>query len=85
MSENWEIPLVDISALVENFNSECAIKIGKEFTNAAKIFGFVTIKGHGVQLKLMENMISAMDKFMELKLEERMKYCVNNDDHGKVQ
>ena len=48
-SYNWpEVPCIDISSLIKDFNSPEAIEAARKFSLAAKEIGFVSIKNHGI-------------------------------------
>ena len=47
-----------------DFDSSEANKIGREFAEAAKQFGFVTIRNHGLKKEMINAVIEQMDMFM---------------------
>ena len=47
-----------------DFDSPEANKIGREFAEAAKQFGFVTIRNHGLKKEMINAVIEQMDMFM---------------------
>lgn len=64
MSTIWEIPCINIESLLHDFNSEEAVAVSRQFSNAAQEFGFVTITNHGIPVNLMQNLINSMNIFM---------------------
>lgn len=74
-SYNWpEVPCIDISSLIKDFNSPEAIEAAKKFSLAAKEIGFVSIKNHGIPRKLIEDAEAAAKKFFSQPLSEKSRF-----------
>ncbi len=67
-----EIPLVDISALVEGRAGEDR-KVAEELGRAARDVGFFYLTGHGLPAALFDDLIAATERFFALPLDEKMK------------
>ncbi|CBY34201.1 unnamed protein product [Oikopleura dioica] len=79
------IPVIEIKPLVDDpeIGSENALGTAKEITKAMEDFGFVTITNYDkINKELISSLTESMTDFMKLSLEERKKFCVNDDDHG---
>lgn len=78
------IPVIDVQELLDDpeIKSEAALSKAKEITDAMEDFGFVTITNFQIEGRLINGLTKLMTEFMQVPLEERKKFCVNNDDHG---
>ena len=68
---NDQIPIIDISALVNN--SEGKQNVAKEISKALRIYGFFYVVGHGVDEKLQKKLELVSKQFFSLPLENKMK------------
>ena len=44
----WDIPCIDITPLLSSPGTEESLKTAKEISKAARDYGFLTIKNHGL-------------------------------------
>jgi len=74
-SYNWpEVPCIDISSLIKDFNSPEAVEAARKFSLAAKEIGFVSIKNHGISRELINNAEAAAKLFFSQSLAEKNRF-----------
>jgi isopenicillin N synthase-like dioxygenase len=71
-----EIPIINISALIENTNEKK--KVAELIGEACRKYGFFYIIGHGVDESLQLRLNQLSEEFFELPIEEKMKIKMEN-------
>jgi len=70
-----EIPLIDISALVDGSNPE---SVAKEIGKACAEVGFFYVKNHGIDQQLIDQMYAATKEFFDLPMDAKQRLNVAN-------
>ena len=73
-----KIPNIDIDPFVNNGSTEEKEEITKQVRDACEGIGFFTISGHGVSNESIEKISSAVKRFFDLSLAEKMKCKAEN-------
>jgi len=80
---SWShIPCIDISPILNDPQSSDARTAARQFSQAAKTYGFVTVENHGIESTLIDSVVSQADLFFQTDQSYRNQFIVNNEDYG---
>ncbi|KAL3848923.1 hypothetical protein ACJIZ3_010805 [Penstemon smallii] len=72
---NVEIPVIDLSGLVNGSPVECRASTVQAISSACALWGFFRIVNHGIEARLIEKMLEEVEAFFSLSTEEKMRYA----------
>ncbi|KAL3848874.1 hypothetical protein ACJIZ3_010756 [Penstemon smallii] len=72
---NDELPVIDMSGLVNGSPVECRASTVKAIGSACALWGFFRIVNHGIEARLIEEMLEEIEAFFSLSTEEKMRYA----------
>ncbi|MGZ8178209.1 isopenicillin N synthase family dioxygenase [Williamsia sp. SKLECPSW1] len=71
----FEVPLIDIDAYVSPAGTAGArSQVASQIDSACRTVGFIQIVGHGIPAGVIDGLMSAMDEFFALDLEEKSRH-----------
>ncbi|KAK4486885.1 hypothetical protein RD792_006193 [Penstemon davidsonii] len=74
-ASNAEIPVIDLSGLVNGSPVECRVSTVQAISSASALWGFFRIVNHGIEARLIEEMVEEVEAFFSLSSEEKMRYA----------
>ncbi|MBC7305079.1 MAG: 2-oxoglutarate and iron-dependent oxygenase domain-containing protein, partial [Nocardia sp.] len=79
MSENFAVPVVDISPFVQPGTASERADTARRMDEACRTVGFVQILGHGVPADVLAGLAAAVDSFFALPPEDKATYRVSGN------
>ena len=73
---------LDISPILNDPESPDAKIAARDFSQAAKDYGFVTVENHGIESTLIDSVVSQADLFFQTDQNYRNQFIVDNEDYG---
>jgi isopenicillin N synthase-like dioxygenase len=74
MMNDFEVPIVDISAYVRDDSPEARRRVAEQIDRACRTVGFMQIVGHGVAAETTAGIAQAIDGFFAQSLETKKEY-----------
>jgi isopenicillin N synthase-like dioxygenase len=74
VGSSWHVPVVDISAYVEDGSAPARARVASEVDEACSTVGFIQILGHGIPAATIDGLGRAMDSFFDLQLDVKKRY-----------